>query len=44
MDDDDDDDDETLHNLKTQLLPSSTHRQYTAYPTKYEEMFSQSIT
>jgi len=41
MDDDDDDDDETLHNLKTQLLSSSTHRQY---PPKYEEIFSYFIT
>jgi hypothetical protein len=34
------DDDETLHNLKTQLLSSSTHRQYITYPPKYEEIFS----
>jgi len=31
---DDDDDDKTLHNLKTQLLSSSTQHQYITYPPK----------
>jgi len=33
------DDNETLHNLKTQLLSSSTYHQNITYPTKYEKNF-----